>query len=187
MPDIKPTAPLDLSVFDDLEPPPAQLPAVAPVAQPPMAQDHRLAPEPAPERLVEISNLSAADLAAAQKSAAKVDFRNTNTLLAHGEGALAAICLVISAIIDRRTAGRCRRGRTNCGKRDRWREYPSNSGSPGGSQGRSAGRAQGADRQADRRRSRLSHGIQGIHGEPQEVPRPDGFRTGPRRARPRRI
>jgi uncharacterized protein YaaN involved in tellurite resistance len=91
MPDIKPTAPLDLSVFDNLEPPPQQLPAVPPVTQPPMAEDARLAPEPVPERLVEISNLSAADLAAAQKSAAKVDFRNTSTLLAHGEGALAAI------------------------------------------------------------------------------------------------
>jgi uncharacterized protein YaaN involved in tellurite resistance len=91
MPDMKPTAPLDLSVFDNIESPPAQLPAVPPVTQPLMAQDPRLAPEPAPERLVEISNLSAADLAAAQKSATAVDFRNSNTLLAHGEGALAAI------------------------------------------------------------------------------------------------
>lgn len=91
MPDIKPTAPLDLSVFDNLEPAPAQLPAVPSAAQPPMAMDPRLAPEPSPERLVEISNLSTADQAAAQMSAAKVDFRNSNTLLAHGEGALAAI------------------------------------------------------------------------------------------------
>jgi uncharacterized protein YaaN involved in tellurite resistance len=91
MPDSKPTAPLDLSIFDNLEPPPAQLPAVAPVVQPSMAADPRLAPEPAPERLVEIANLSAADLEAAQMAAAKVDFRNTNTLLAHGDGALAGI------------------------------------------------------------------------------------------------
>ncbi|HUO00157.1 MAG TPA: toxic anion resistance protein [Bradyrhizobium sp.] len=91
MPDMKPTAPLDLSIFDNLEPAPAQLPVVAPPARPPVAMDPRLAPEPVPERLVEISNLSAADQAAAQMSAAKVDFRNSTTLLAHGEGALAAI------------------------------------------------------------------------------------------------
>ncbi|WP_298873704.1 toxic anion resistance protein [uncultured Bradyrhizobium sp.] len=91
MPDNKPTAPLDLSVFD-LDPPPAQVPAaVAPAPQPLTTTDPRLMPEPAPERLVEIANLSAADLAAAEASAAKVDFRNTTTLLAHGDGALAAI------------------------------------------------------------------------------------------------
>ena len=91
MPDTKPTAPLDLSVFDNLEPPPGHLPTVPSVAQPVVAADPRLGPEPAPERLVEIANLSATDLAAAQMSAAKVDFRNTTTLLAHGDGALAAI------------------------------------------------------------------------------------------------
>ena len=91
MPDIKPTAPLDLSVFDNLGPPPGHLPTVPPVAQPVVAADSRLGPEPVPERLVEIANLSATDLAAAQMSAAKVDFRNTTTLLAHGDGALAAI------------------------------------------------------------------------------------------------
>jgi uncharacterized protein YaaN involved in tellurite resistance len=91
MPDTKPTAPLDLSAFDNLDAPPAHLPAVASAAQPPMAADPRLAPEPAPERLVEIANLAAEDLAAAQLAAAKVDFRNTNTLLAHGDGALAGI------------------------------------------------------------------------------------------------
>jgi uncharacterized protein YaaN involved in tellurite resistance len=91
MPDTKPTAPLDLSVFDSLDPPPGHLPAVPPAAQVPVAADPRLAPEPVPERLVEIANLGAEDLAAAQNSAAKVNFRNTNTLLAHGDGALAAI------------------------------------------------------------------------------------------------
>ncbi|WP_197082663.1 toxic anion resistance protein [Bradyrhizobium sp. LTSP885] len=92
MPDNKPTAPpLDLSVFDNLEPAPAHLPALRAEAQPLTTTDPRLTLEPAPERLVEIANLSAADLAAAQTSAAKVDFRNTTTLLAHGDGALAAI------------------------------------------------------------------------------------------------
>lgn len=91
MSDTKPTAPLDLSAFDSLEAAPAPLPVAASSMQPIAASDPRLAPEPVPERLVEIANLSAEDLAAAQNAAAKVDFRNTNTLLAHGDGALAAI------------------------------------------------------------------------------------------------
>jgi len=53
--------------------------------------DPRLAAEPALPRLVEIANLSPQDLAAAEASAAKVDFRKTNTLLAHGENVLAGI------------------------------------------------------------------------------------------------
>jgi uncharacterized protein YaaN involved in tellurite resistance len=92
MPDTKPTAPLDLSIFDNLDAPLGQALAVPPpAAQLPVAADARLAPQPAPERLVEIANLSPQDLAAAQASAAKVDFRNTNTLLSHGEGVLAGI------------------------------------------------------------------------------------------------
>lgn len=62
-----------------------------PAAQPLAVTDLRLAPEPKPERLVEIANLNPQDLAAARASAAKVDFRNTSTLLAHGEGVLANI------------------------------------------------------------------------------------------------
>lgn len=88
MPDNKPTAPLDLSAFDDLDTP-AQPLAIAPAVQAPVAS--HLEPEPEPERLVEIANLNPDDLAAAQASAAKIDFRNTNTLLAHGEGVLAKI------------------------------------------------------------------------------------------------
>ena len=91
MPDTKPTAPLDLSAFDNLDPHLGNLPTIPSVAQPLVAADPRLVPEPMPERLVEIANLSAADLAAAQASAAQVDFRNTTTLLAHGDGALATI------------------------------------------------------------------------------------------------
>jgi uncharacterized protein YaaN involved in tellurite resistance len=89
MPDNKPTTPLDLSTFDDLDTPPAQSLTVAPAAQAPVAS--HLEPEPAPERLVEVVNLNPGDLAAAQTSAAKIDFRNTTTLLAHGEGVLAKI------------------------------------------------------------------------------------------------
>jgi len=99
MPDTKPGEPLDLSIFDNLDTPkgqtltapPAQPLAVAPAPSLPAAQDPRLAPSPAPERLVEVANLSSEDLAAARASAAKVDFRATNTLLSHGEGVMAGI------------------------------------------------------------------------------------------------
>jgi uncharacterized protein YaaN involved in tellurite resistance len=92
MPDTKPTAPLDLSIFDNLETAPApSLPVPAAAAPLPVPADERLAPQPAPERLVDIANLKPEDVAAAQASAAKIDFRNTNTLLTHGEGVLANI------------------------------------------------------------------------------------------------
>jgi uncharacterized protein YaaN involved in tellurite resistance len=94
MPETKSDAPLDLSMFDNLDPAPAAPAAVAVVAQPAAGTavaDPRLLPEPPPERLVEVANLSAEDLAAAQASAARIDFRKTATLLAHGEGVLAGI------------------------------------------------------------------------------------------------
>jgi uncharacterized protein YaaN involved in tellurite resistance len=90
MPDTKPTAPLDLSLFDNLETAPApSLPVPVTAAQVPA--DERLSAQPAPERLVDIANLKPEDLAAAQASAVKIDFLNTNTLLSHGEGVLANI------------------------------------------------------------------------------------------------
>ncbi|HEY1710138.1 MAG TPA: toxic anion resistance protein [Rhizomicrobium sp.] len=100
MPDNKP---LDLSLFNDLDSPHAQALTLPPASQPPAianpapqlptatTPDPRLAPQPAPERLVDVSNLAPEELAAAQASAAKVDFRNTTTTLAHGEGVLAGI------------------------------------------------------------------------------------------------
>jgi uncharacterized protein YaaN involved in tellurite resistance len=99
MPDTKPGQPLDLSIFDNLDTPkgqtltaqPAQPLTIAPAPSQPAAQDPRLAPAPVPERLVEVANLSPEDLAAAQASAAKVDFRNTNSLLTHGEGVMGGI------------------------------------------------------------------------------------------------
>lgn len=94
MSDNKPAPPLDLSAFDDLDTPAPSLPVVAApvVAAPvPAGADPRLAVEPEPERLVEVANLKPEELAAAQGSAAKIDFRNTSTLLAHGEGVLAGI------------------------------------------------------------------------------------------------
>jgi uncharacterized protein YaaN involved in tellurite resistance len=86
-----PTAPLDLSLFDNLDPAPAQPLVPAQPAAPPAAADPRLAPEPAPERLVDVANLNPDDLAAAQSSAAKINFRNTSSLLSHGDGVLAGI------------------------------------------------------------------------------------------------
>jgi uncharacterized protein YaaN involved in tellurite resistance len=91
MADTKPTAPLDLSLFDNLDSSSAQALTVPSVAQLPAMADPRLKPETQPERLVEIANLNQGDLAAAQASAAKVDFRNSTTLLSHGEGVLAGI------------------------------------------------------------------------------------------------
>jgi uncharacterized protein YaaN involved in tellurite resistance len=100
MPDTKPGAPLDLSIFDNLETSPTGQPLVvapqqpltaAPAAALPATADPRLAPSPPPERLVEVANLNPDDLKAAQVSATKVDFRNTNSLLGHGEGVLAGI------------------------------------------------------------------------------------------------
>jgi len=86
-------APLDLSVFDNLEPPKAAQPLVAmPLpGSPPAVADERLAPQPKLERLVDVSNLSPEDLAAAQASARKLNFEQTTTLLAHGDGVLSGI------------------------------------------------------------------------------------------------
>jgi uncharacterized protein YaaN involved in tellurite resistance len=93
MRETKPDTPLDLSVFDALDTPPAAANAVvATPAQTAVAvADPRLQPEPPPARLVEVANLSPEDLAAARQSAARIDFRKTATLLAHGEGILAGI------------------------------------------------------------------------------------------------
>ena len=93
MPETFSSAPLDLSVFDNLEPlPPQPAQALQPVtAAPSEVADVRLAPQPRPERLVEVANLSPEDLAAAQASAAKVNFAQTSSLLAHGDGVLAGI------------------------------------------------------------------------------------------------
>lgn len=88
MPETISAAPLDLSVFDNLDAP-APAPVQAVTAATPA--NPVLAPEPPPQRLVEVANLSAEDLAAAQASAAKIDFSQTTTLLAHGDGVLANI------------------------------------------------------------------------------------------------
>lgn len=91
-----PDAPLDLSAFDfgpASEAAPAAPPAaVATTTEHTALLDPRLQPatEP-PPRLVEIASLGEAERAAAEQSAARVDFRKTTTLLGHGDGVLGEI------------------------------------------------------------------------------------------------
>jgi uncharacterized protein YaaN involved in tellurite resistance len=95
MPETPPQTPLDLSAFDNLDPLPSPSRAITtqPLGEPHLLvpTDERLLPQPRLERLVEVANLSPEDLAAAHSSAAKIDFRNTNNLMAHGDGVLAGI------------------------------------------------------------------------------------------------
>ncbi len=87
--------PLDLAIFDNLDPAPATIPAPAVTALTVPAgttvTDPRLAPEPQLPRLVEIGSLSPEDRAQAEQSAKQIDFRKTATLLSHGDGVLAEI------------------------------------------------------------------------------------------------
>ena len=89
----KPTEPLDLADFDKLIEVPVETATPAPSQQIVVVPttDTRLALIETPPRLVEVSNLSAEDLAAAKQSADKVDFRKTETLLAHGNHVLGEI------------------------------------------------------------------------------------------------
>lgn len=90
MSETRPEAPLDLSMFDEPKSK-SRAPQAVALAEPTAVADPRLQPEPEPPRLVEIAKLGPEDLAAAQKSAERVDFRVTASLLAHGDGALAKI------------------------------------------------------------------------------------------------
>ena len=89
------STPLDLSAFDNLDPVPAPSQAMTkvPAGQPqiPVTTDERLLPQARLGRLVEVASLSPEDLDLAKRSAANLDFRNTNTLLAHGDGVLTGI------------------------------------------------------------------------------------------------
>jgi uncharacterized protein YaaN involved in tellurite resistance len=96
MPEEKPQEPLDLSSFDNLLETPVANPAPGALAVPVTAKlvpasDSRLAPQTPSPRLVEVSNLSPEDLAAANASASKIDFRRTDTLMSHGDHVLAEI------------------------------------------------------------------------------------------------
>jgi uncharacterized protein YaaN involved in tellurite resistance len=95
MSETSPKRPVDLSEFDNLDPlpPPSNALTAGPTreTQLTVVADERLLPQPRLDRLVEVANLSPEDFAAANSSAANLDFRNTNTLLAHGDGVLAGI------------------------------------------------------------------------------------------------
>jgi uncharacterized protein YaaN involved in tellurite resistance len=92
MPETPPSPPLDLAAIGDLAPsqPTPAAPATA-NDHALVATDARLMPQERPGRLVEVANLSAQELAAAGQSAQKIDFRKTNSLLAHGDDVLAGI------------------------------------------------------------------------------------------------
>lgn len=83
-------APLDLSTIPGLAPEPTSL-VSATSALPAVVGDERLQPQAAPPRLVEIDKLAPEELAAAEQSAAKIDFRKTNSMLSHGDDVLAGI------------------------------------------------------------------------------------------------
>jgi uncharacterized protein YaaN involved in tellurite resistance len=93
MPETGTETPLDLSLFDDLKPAPeaesARALTVAPSET--AVADPRLAPEPPPPRLVEVAKLNPGELTAAEQAAARVNFRDTTSLLSHGDGVLAQI------------------------------------------------------------------------------------------------
>jgi uncharacterized protein YaaN involved in tellurite resistance len=94
MPDTPESAPLDLASLGDFSPPQALTASSVGAADKPLVAtttDARLLPQERPTRLVEVANLSADELAAAQASADKIDFRKTNSLLAHGDDVLAGI------------------------------------------------------------------------------------------------
>ena len=104
-------------------PQPAQ--ALQPVtAASPAVADARLAPAAAPARLVEVANLNPEDLAAAQASAAKLDFRNTTSLLAHGDGVLAGIAGASRQLLTGVRLGDAGRGRAHRRRGDRRRQNP---------------------------------------------------------------
>ena len=94
MPETGTETPLDLSLFDDLKPAmpePESARAVTTTPGDTAVTDPRLAPEPPLPRLVEVAKLSPDELAAAEQSAAQVNFRDTASLLSHGDGVLARI------------------------------------------------------------------------------------------------
>ncbi|MDE8347351.1 MAG: toxic anion resistance protein [Acidocella sp.] len=93
MPETPTAAPLDLSMFDNLELAPTTAPGntLATIPAAPVTTNEVLAPTPPPLRLIEIANLNPDDLAAAQAAAAKIDFAQSGSLMAHGDGVMSAI------------------------------------------------------------------------------------------------
>ena len=109
MSETRPEAPLDLSMFDDPKPESPVTQAVA-IAEPAAVADPRLQPEPEPPRLVEIGKLSPEDLAAAEQSAARVDFRVTTSSARPWRRSPGENRPILSATADRGAPGGRRRG-----------------------------------------------------------------------------
>lgn len=95
-------APLDLSAFDDEPSAPAATQALARID---VASGVIIESMPRPVRLVEISSLSTDDLAEARCKAASISFRDTLSLLEHGNGSLAGLALVSRRLLADRTVG----------------------------------------------------------------------------------
>jgi uncharacterized protein YaaN involved in tellurite resistance len=89
MPEDGAETPLDLSLFDDLKP--AKPAPVSILPRQTAVVDPRLAPEAPPPRLVDVANLAPDERAAAEQAAARVNFRDTASVLSHGDGVLARI------------------------------------------------------------------------------------------------
>lgn len=105
MPDKPVSEPLDLSSIGDFSPPPAAAPPATIEAKAVAAADPRLAPTERPERLVDIAKMTPEELAAAQQSAARIDFRKTNSLLSHGDDVLAGISQASRQLLTGVTVG----------------------------------------------------------------------------------
>jgi uncharacterized protein YaaN involved in tellurite resistance len=92
MPDVQPSAPLDLSVFDDLEPArsPSNAAALEETGSVAPGPTHSvLAPKPPADRLVDIGNMKPEEIEFAERMASRIDFRRALSLLSHGDDVLA--------------------------------------------------------------------------------------------------
>ena len=175
MPNAKST-PLDLAAFDDLDTPIPEPVERGTASLPVPASLSALELETEPERLVDVSNLRAEELSAGA-SADKIDFRNTNSLLAHGEGALADIAQSSRQLLTGVRLGDAGEvGRIAAGVIDGVKICASRICRPR----RTARRRRPAKvhRPADRVRRRRAYRVQGLYREPQEISGPDGRGAG---------
>lgn len=94
MPETETGTPLDLSLFNDFTPAtpePVSARAVTMLPKETEITDPRLVPEAPPPLLVDVSKLSLDEQTAAEQAAARINFRDTASLLSHGDGVLARI------------------------------------------------------------------------------------------------
>ena len=180
MADTKPTAPLDLSLFDNLDAPPAHRHCrLPPVAQPPVAADARLAAEPAPGAAGRDRQSQPPTIWRRRRLRLRRSISATpTTLLSHGDGVLAGIAQSSRQLLtgvrlgDAGEVGRIAASVIDGVKILRIQDLQAEAG------GGQPGARKGLIGRLIRRRGRRPHGVQGLCGEPQEVSRSDGFRTG---------